>query len=70
MFFTENVFFFAFLIFLTSYINDGLSLALEKQLKILLNLFSLSVVYIFLKELINTPPDFSMYSINEGLNFA
>ena len=62
--------FFAFLIFLTSYINDGLSLALEKQLKILLNLFSLEVVYIFLKELINTPTDFSMCSINESLNFA
>ena len=62
--------FFAFLIFLTSYINDGLSLALEKQLKILLNLFSLAVVYIFLKELINTPADFSMCSINESLNFV
>ena len=62
--------FFAFLIFLTSYINDGISLALEKQLKILLNLFSLAVVYIFLKQLINAPADFSMCSIIEGLNFA
>ena len=62
--------FFAFLIFLTSYINDGISLALEKQLKILLNLFSLAVVNIFLKELINTPADFRMCSINEASNFA